>query len=148
MLNPVKRVREEHHLTMKALASLAGVGEQNVVKAEAGMGSLPPSIVDAICTLTGETAERILVEYESWIQQELMEVKLPSGQSDKMILDRATFVDWKESVCSLNNMPSTTVGFCKLFKMHPYVIEKWESGKLKSAPLQLVQRLAHMRGIL
>lgn len=148
MINPIKKVREEHHLTMKALASLAGVTEQNIVRAEGGMfGSLPPSIIDAISTLTGEKPERINMEYETWVAQELMEVKLPSGQSDKMILDRSTFIEWKAAVCALNDVPNTTVGFCKVFKMHPYVIDKWESGKLKSAPLQLIQRLAHMRGI-
>lgn len=149
MMNPIKRVREENKLTIRAFASLAGVGEQVIIKAESGMGaSLPPSIIQAINILTGDTPDDIMAEYEEWIQQELKEVKLPSGQSDRMILDRVTFVDWKESVCALNGMPNTTVGFCKLFKLHPYVIDKWESGKLKSAPLQLVQRLAHMRGII
>lgn len=148
-MNPVKKVREESHLTMKAFASLAGVTEQNVVRAEGGMfGSLPPSIIEAIKALTGLAYEDIVAAYEEWVEAELKEVKLPHPSSDKMILDRATFVDWKYTVCALNDTPNTTVGFCKLFKMHPYVIDKWESGKLKSAPLQLVQRLAHMRGIL
>lgn len=149
MLNPIKRVREDHHLTMKALASLAGVTEQNVVRAESGMfGSLPPSIVDAISTLTGDSADRVHINYQLWVEAELKEVELPTAVSDKMILDRVTFKDWKKAVCALNGMPDTTVGFCKLFKLHPYVIDKWEGGKLKSAPLQLVQRLAYMRGIL
>lgn len=149
MMNPIKKVREEHNLTMKAFASLAGITEQNVVRAEGGMfGSLPPSIIDAVIALTGREYFNVQQEYEEWVEAELKEVKLPYATSDKMILDRATFIDWKKAVCILNGMPDTTVGFCKLFKMHPYVIDKWISGKLKSAPLQLVQRLAHMRGIL
>jgi len=149
MMNPIKEVREQNKLTMKAFASLAGIGEQNVVKAEAGMGaSLPPSIVEVICRLTGETPTQVMDNYEAWIQQELSEVKLPPASSDFMVANREQFTEWKNTVCYLNQVPNTTVGFCKIFKLHPYVIDKWESGKLKSAPLQLVQRLARMRGIL
>lgn len=111
-------------------------------------GSLPPSIIDAITTLTGLDSRDIVTAYEEWVEQELKEVKLPPGEFDKRILDREDFRGWKAAVCHLNGMPDTTVAFCKLFKMHPYVIDKWISGKLKSAPLGLIQRLAHMRGII
>ena len=149
MINPIKEVREANALTQRAFASLAGVTEQIIIRAESGMfGSLPPSVVRAVQVYTGESNLAIIRHYEAWVEQELKEVKLPNGMSDKMILSRAEFIDWKKAVCILNGVPDTSVGFCKLFKMHPYVIEKWESGKLRSAPLQLVQRLAHMRGII
>lgn len=148
-MNPIKEVRLDHNLTQKAFASLAGVTEQIVIRAEGGMfGTLPPSMINAIKVFTGESSLVIVDKYEDWVERELKEVKLPDASSDHMILDRITFLDWKSTVCALNNVPNTGVGFCKLFKMHPHVIDKWESGKLKSAPLQLVQRLAHMRGIL
>lgn len=148
-MNPIKEVRLDHNLTQKAFASLAGVTEQIVIRAESGMfGTLPPSMINAIKVFTGESSLVIVDKYEAWVEKELKEVKLPAGSSDNMILERISFIDWKVVVCSLNNVPPTTVGFCKLFKMHPHVIDKWESGKLKSPPLQLVQRLAHMRGIL
>ena len=149
MMNPIKKVREESKLTMKAFASLAGVTEQNVVRAESGMfGSLPPSILKAVRALTGLDERDTLAAYEEWVEEELKNVRLPDPHSDRMILDRVSFIEWKNNVCTLNDMPHTTVAFCKLFKLHPYVIDKWEGGKLKSAPLQLVQRLAHMRGII
>jgi transcriptional regulator with XRE-family HTH domain len=148
-MNPIKEVRLDHNLTQRAFASLAGVTEQIVIRAESGMfGTLPPSIVNAVRVFTGQPSMVIIDNYEAWVEKELKEVKLPAASSDHMILDRIQFVEWKVVTCSLNDVPATTVGFCKLFKMHPHVIDKWESGKLKSAPLQLVQRLAHMRGIL
>lgn len=148
-MNPVKEVRTAHKLTMKAFASLAGITEQNVVKAEAGMGaSLPPSIVDTIARLTGDPVVVIMDKYEQWIDKELKHVELPSAKHDYMAVDQKLFKEWKDSVCVMNGVPETTVGFCKVFKLHPYVIDKWESGKLKSAPLQLVQRLSRMRGII
>ena len=149
MKNPVKEVREEHNLTQKAFASLAGVTEQVVLRAESGMfGELPPSMVQAVHTLTGEDSDEITASYSRWVEYELSQVKLPDGSADKMVLDRSTFIEWMGTVCAMNDTPNTSVGFCKLFKMHPYVIDKWISGRLKSAPIQLIQRLAHMRGIL
>lgn len=148
-MNPIKQVREDNHLTQRAFASLAGVSEQVVIRAEAGLfGTLPPSIIKAVQTFTHDSDRAITVAYERWIEKELTEVKLPNRESDSMILYRSGFTEWKDTVCALNNVPHTTWGFCGLFKMHPYVIEKWESGKMKSPPLQLVQRLAHMRGIM
>jgi DNA-binding XRE family transcriptional regulator len=147
--NPVKVVREEHNLTQRAFASLAGVTEQVVIRAESGMfGSLPPSIIEAVRTLNEWPSERITLEYESWVTKELSEVELLDPKLDEMILNPKEFKDWMKAVCALNGVPNTSVGFCKLFKMHPYVIDKWISGRLKSAPIQLIQRLAHMRGIL
>lgn len=147
--NPVKRTREEHNLTQKAMASLAGVTEQVVLRAEQGMfGELPPSMIEAVSTLTGEDSDYITKSYKQWVDMELSKVRLPDGSADKMVLDRETFIEWMNTVCAMNDTPNTSVGFCKLFKMHPYVIDKWISGRLKSAPIQLIQRLAHMRGIL
>ena len=149
MKNPVKEVREEHNLTQKAMASLAGVTEQVVLRAESGMfGELPPSIIQAVRTLTGDDSDEITETYKNWVEYELKQVRLPDGSADKMVLDRETFIEWMNTVCAMNDTPSTSVGFCKLFKMHPYVIDKWIGGRLKSAPIQLIQRLAHMRGIL
>lgn len=111
-------------------------------------GTLPPSVVKAVQTFTGESYNDIVNTYERWVDKELMEVVLPHPEADSLIADPESFKNWKSTVCLLNDVPSTTVGFCKVFKLHPYVIEKWESGKMKQPPIQLVQRLAHMRGIL
>lgn len=149
MQNPVREVREEHKLTIKAFASLAGVTEHVVIRAEGGMfGSLPPSILRSVEVLTGDKPDQITAAYERWVEYELSQVQLPAAKLDHMIEEPISFQDWMVIVCDLNDVPKSAISFCKLFKMHPYVIEKWINGKLKSAPLQLVQRLAHMRGIL
>lgn len=131
------------------MASLAGVTEQVVIRAESGMfGSLPPAVIEAIRVLTGDSSEDITKAYDEWVNIELSQVILPEPEYDKAILNGDDFIGWMATVCGLNDVPNTSVGFCKLFKMHPYVIDKWISGRLKSAPIQLIQRLAHMRGIL
>lgn len=146
--NPIKEIRTDLGLTQEALASIAGTTTQVIQKSEMGLfGSLPPNVIKALVILTGRAHLQIESQYNAWVEESLKEVKLPNG-ADKMILDPIQFMEWKQTVCGLNGVSDTTYSFCKLFKIHPYVIEKWEGGKLKSAPLDLITRVAKIRGLI
>lgn len=143
-MNPIKQIREEAHLSQREAASIAGITEQVVLKSEQGMyPTLPPSILEAFATISGETKQTIEFRYEKWIDDELRKVKLPVTIN---IEHPSEFLHFRSVVTKLNDVPDTTNSFCKLFKMNPYVIQKFEAGRLKQTPLQLVERIAYIKG--
>lgn len=142
-MNPLKQIRESAHLTQREAASIAGITEQVVLKAENGMyPTLPPSILGAFASISGEAKEVIEYRYEAWIDQELRKVKLSSVGFETP----ESFIVWRGIVCKMNDVPDTTNSFAKLFKINPYVIQKFEAGRLKQTPLQLVERIAYIKG--
>jgi DNA-binding XRE family transcriptional regulator len=143
-MNPIKEIREGAHLSQREAASIAGITEQVVLKAEHGMyPTLPPSILKAFASISGEEANTIEYRYEKWIDEELRKIKLPSSVD---IAHPSEFLHFRSVVTKLNGVPDTTNSFCKLFKMNPYVIQKFEGGRLKQTPLQLVERIAYIKG--
>lgn len=146
--NPVKKIRKDLNLTQREAASIAGVTEQVILKTEQGLyPTMPPSVLYSFGHLSNLSVGLIEAMYEDWINQELRTVKLPQavGLYDAWT-SRYEFRGWRTVVCRLNDVSDTVNSFCKLFKMNPYVIQKYESGKLKQTPLQLVERVAYMRG--
>lgn len=147
--NPIKKIREELNLTQKEYAKLACVTEQVVLKAEQGLyPTLPPSIMRVAVTESNLSVGLIEAMYEDWILQELRDVKLPTTfvPSQVGFYTPDQFIGWRAVVCRMNGVPNSVNGFCKLFKINPYVIQKYEGGKMKSIPLQLVERIAFIRG--
>lgn len=145
LVNPIKRIRETAGKTQKDYASLAGITEQVVLKVEQGLyPTLPPSIhrVAAMLSIT-ETMEGIEDEYEEWIKQELKSVKLPNTI---LPVSPSDMVTWRSIVCRLNEQPNSVVALCKLLKINPYVIQKFEAGRMKQTPLQLAERIAYIKG--
>ncbi len=146
--NPIKRLRTELGMTQSTAASIAGVTEQVILKTEQGLyPTMPPSVLYSFAELSGLSVGIIAAMYDDWINEALLTVKLPQAVGlDEAYLNRFEFHGWKTVVCRLNGVPDTVNSFCKLFKMNPYVIQKYESGKLKQAPLQLVERVAFIKG--
>lgn len=146
MINPIKSFRAEFGLTQHALASLAGVTDQVVLKAEQGLyPTIQPSIESVMVSMSKVNTTIIRLEYEKWIEQELKEVKLPPSSTDEAIKRPGTFDIWMVDICTINNVDSSINSFCKLLKLHPYVIQKWASGRMKHVPVQLVERVAFIR---
>lgn len=142
-VNPIKEIRVNHNQTQKSLASIAGITEQVILKAEAGLyPTLPPSVLRALATVSGESKDSIESKYEAWIDSELRSVVLPKHTGFET---PAGFIGWRSVVCRMNDVADNTNSFCKLFKMNPYVIQKFEAGKLKQTPMQLVERIAFIR---
>ncbi len=143
--NPVKDARLSVGLTQREMASLAGVTEQVVLKTEQGLyPSIPPSMYGVLKVLDPNAdLDQVAFQYENWILQELGHVKLPSvGSYDTPV----GFISWRAHVCLLNNVQNSVSGFCKLMKINPYVIQKYEAGRLKQTPVQLVERIAYIKG--
>ena len=146
--NPIRKIREELGLTQSALADVAGVTEQVILKTEQGLyPTIPPSTMRAMAHLSNLSVGLIEALYEDWINQELRKVKLPTGNVlAEAWNSRHTFHGWRVVVCRLNSVPDSVNSFCKLFKMNPYVIQKYETGKMRQTPLQLVERVAYIKG--
>ena len=143
-MNPIKLIRESNHLSQKAAASLCGITEQVILKTEQGLyPTMPPSVLGAFAELGGCTQNELEYRYEKWIDEELLKVKLPTTID---IAHPSEFLHFRTIVCGINNMPDSVNAFCKLFKMNPYVIQKFEAGRLKQTPLQLVERIAYIKG--
>lgn len=144
-MNPIKAYRAEYYLSQRDLSSLCGITEQVVLKAEQGVfPTMPPSLLEGLHTLTGDSKTHIEFSYEDWIKRELRSVDLPTGR-DAAIKDPVFFKIWMKDMCDLNNVPTTINSFCSLIKIHPYVIQKYVSGKMKEAPRQLLERIEYIR---
>lgn len=147
MDNPIKAIRDELHLTQKEAASLCGVTEQVILKTEQGLyPTIGPSVLLSMAELSGVSVGIIEAQYEEWLQQELKTVKLLPPEMDQAYKDFRNFPLWREMTCHLNGVPNSVNSLCKLFKLNPYVIQKYEAGRLKQAPLQLEERIAYIRG--
>lgn len=147
-MNPIKAYRNEYNLSQRDLASLCGITEQVVLKAEQGVfPTMPPSLLEGLATLTSDSKTNIEQSYEDWIKRELRSVDLPADRhTDNLLRDFVLFKDkYLPTVCRLNNVPVTISSFCALIKIHPYVIQKYVSGKMKETPRQLLERIEYIR---
>lgn len=146
--NPIKKIRTELHMTQREAADVCEVTEQVVLKTEQGLyPTVPPSVLFAFASLSNLSVGLIEASYEDWINQELRKVKVPTNTFMTDFWNSATtFPEWRGLVCALNDVPNSVNAFCKLFKMNPYVIQKYEGGKLKATPVQLVERVAYIKG--
>lgn len=141
MKNPVKEIRSEYKLTQVALASICGVTSQVIQKVESGaFYEIPANVLKALVSLTGRSALSITDDYEEWAVGELATVKLPT--KEHMHYERPDlFRLWRGLICEINDVPDTIIAFATLFKIHPYVIEKFEKGRMDKVPKQLVERV-------
>lgn len=147
MENPIIAFRKDRRETQRTLADIAGITEQVVLKAEQGMyPTLPPALLEALTQITGFSKYRIENEYEGWIQDELRKVKLPSV-GNQMVTDYVLFNEWRSAVCGINGVPDNINSFCRLLKIHPYVIQKYSAGKMKGVPIQLIERIGQIKGV-
>lgn len=148
-MNPIKAYRAEYHLSQRDLSSLCGITEQVVLKAEQGVfPTMPPSLLEGLHTLTGDSKANIEASYEDWIKRELKNVTLPPDYADNWLRDFILFKDrYLMTVCEMNGVPVTINSFCSLMKIHPYVIQKYVSGKMKEAPRQLLERIEYIRSV-
>lgn len=146
--NPVKTLRVSCGLTQRALASLAGVTEQVVLKTEQGLyPSIPPSMYAVARVLDPSIDLDVMAfQYEQWILQELNTVRLPLASESVQYDTPVGFINWRAHVCLLNHVQNSVNGFCKLMKINPYVIQKYEAGRLKQVPVQLIERIAYIKG--
>lgn len=135
-------------MSQREAAVICEVTEQVVLKTEQGLyPTIPPSVLFAFSNLSNLSVGLIEASYEDWIMQELRKVALPKNTFMTDFWQSATtFREWRGLVCALNDVPNSVNSFCKLFKMNPYVIQKYEGGKLKSTPVQLTERVAYMKG--
>lgn len=146
-MNPIKAYRNEYHLSQRDLSSLCGVTEQVVLKAEQGVfPTMPPSLLEGLHSLSGDSKTNIELSYEDWIKRELRNVELPDYSADNLLRDFILFKDrYMPDVCKLNNVPISVSSFCATLKIHPYVIQKYISGKMKETPRQLLDRVYYIR---
>lgn len=147
MENPITIIRKDYRETQSSIARRAAITEQVVLKAEQGMyPTLPPALLQALSDITGVNKRQLESSYEYWIDDELKKVKLPNT-GNQMVTDYILFNEWRSAVCGMNHVPDNINSFCKLLKIHPFVIQKYSAGKMKGVPVQLIQRIAQIKGL-
>lgn len=149
-INPLKTFRETHGITQKDMASVANVQISVVSRTENGTyAAIPPSILYAVKlmgSLTAADISQLTQNYALWVENELRKVVLPV-----QIIDPDTdttpeqFEVWRELVCKINGIPNTQISFAGLMKVNTYIIEKFEGGKMKQIPAQILERIRFIR---
>lgn len=143
-MNPIKTIRTTRNITQHEFANIAGVGEQVVMKTELGLyPNIPPSVLRVAAQLGQIPASVVEADYQAWIKEELRSVKLPNTPLPKTPKE---FIKWRHTLCGLNDEPDSQYALARLLKLNPYVIQKYEAGKMKQTPLQIAERVALIRG--
>lgn len=154
--NPIKKIREDHNLTVADFASLAGCSTQVVMRSEAAMyPSLNPTVIKTCLALEPSLTENdLLAEYDWYIKEELRKVKLPDyidGLDDrnlKSYLDaRTNMLAFRTALTYVNNMPDSNYSLCKLLKVHTYPIERFLKGRKDTAPIHIYERIRQIRDL-
>lgn len=148
MTNPIAQLRKEANLSQKSLSSIAGVTEQVVSRTELGtFGEIPPSIVEALITLDKNLdVMQLNRDYDNWIESEIKKCRLPDVEldpSERTSVD--DWIEWRMKFSVLNRIPGTVISFCGKFKIHPYVISKWEKGRMAQIPDGVIDRVKLIR---
>jgi len=127
--NPVAKAREHAGFTQANLAAVAGITKTAVTNLEAGIiKDVPISVLDLLDpTFDGEFTGELAVQYHDWIAatRKANSIYLHSGIERLLSVDSALYGSW---VGLRVNISSSTVGFCKLFCLHPYVLNVYEKG--------------------
>lgn len=132
MINPVTKFREERGLSLSEMAELANVTEQVIRNAEFGLfNHLPPSIERGMVKMAGRTARLARLDYDEWLLHSVSNSKIELPKIDSV----PTFVRWRYGVSD------TVLGFCKLLKVQPTIVQNYEYGKTKNLPYIIVDRV-------
>jgi DNA-binding transcriptional regulator YiaG len=141
MTNPLKELRLERGWTQEDLAGFAGVTRHAVLRTEQGVYALPPpailSVFQQRTELSMLTMERQYVDWVKWTRRHTG-LKLSSKASKQAVsvMSGPEFLTWRYGLGITRRME-----FCRLFCVHPAVVEKYEKGQQHKMPDQLREAL-------
>lgn len=138
-------MRLETGWTQAELGEIAGVTRHAVIRTEQGVYALPPPAILSVFLrrFPGESILTLETVYVAWVEETRRHnaskylnreppVTLVSGD-----MAGVDFLLWR-----LNTMRITSrMEFCRLFCVHPAVVEKYEKGQQKHMPDQLQHAL-------
>ena len=155
--NPLVIIRESIALSQDDLANSAGITRQIVTMTEAGIYSeIPPAILNALSDDFGIDTAALNLEYKKWVTQqicalnvrEITSIERISELNKKDILHVRipvgikSFREWRNVLCESNGYHMDSLSsFARMVKIQPVTIRKYETGKTKKLPVQLVERL-------
>ena len=130
--NPVTKFREDRGLSLSEMAELSNVTEQVIRNAEHGLfNHLPPSIERGMVKVAGKSARLARIEYDEWLLNTLEKSKLELPPVGSV----RTFVRWRYAISD------SVLGFCKLLKVQPTIVQNYEYGKTRNLPSIIVDRV-------
>lgn len=153
--NPVERYAHEEFPVDSAITSLAnaaGVTYGTVHKTIQGLYSaIPKSLVTYIARHSDYPADYWQGEYIKWKSEQLNTLRedIREGRIEAAALfvpaariatDYASFTAWR------NSLSYSQMDFCKTFLIHQTILNNYESGKMKSLPFSIRERL-HFLGM-
>ena len=147
--NPIKVIRENHNLSQKAFASLAGVTENIVVRSELGMfPEMNPSIFSTLKVLEpNKDPLRILDEYELFILASLANVKMPYYPKKPELDSIDDMLHFRKALTEANDVSNTNYSMCKLLKVNIYPLDRFLKGRQDEAPSNIYERILRIKGL-
>lgn len=120
MINPLAKARKSLGLTQEELAHRAGVSKVLIMRLEQGLLTKPTvSVLNALFRDPIEQA-KALDDFDVW------KVVVRKQNVGKL---RAALVNWNGDWLVLRSgVADSKAGFCKLFCIHPQVLDNFESG--------------------
>lgn len=143
MENPLRSLRRRQGWTQRELAEFSGVTRHAVLRTEQGVYALPPpAILSAISQRLPDSSVPYLEEaYRRWQTQQRILVRAHLFSDAPGIPREATsseFLNYRIFTLGL----TSRMEFCRLFCVHPAVVEKYEKRQQLSMPDQLQQALS------
>lgn len=140
-MNPIKRVRQTHGLSIDKLAKEIGVHSQALYLLECGVyPKILPVVLHYFVEYLGCSEDELTRDYNSWLTRQRFALR------DRIIIDRQAF--WKIPTFSMHpfawfrqslDIPEarSRMGFSKTFLVHPASLYSLEKGITKGLPTQL-----------
>lgn len=140
-LNPLKALRLSAGWTQQELADFGGITRHAVLRTEQGVYALPPPAILSVFSqrLPGSSIPYLETEYKAW-QRRMRQATsrlMPDAPGISGAATSSQFRDWRIFTLGI----SSRMEFCRLFCVHPAVVEKYEKGQQARMPDQLQEAL-------
>lgn len=139
--NPIKRIRKEHKITQVQLASASDIERLTIIRTEQGLYEhIPGAIEKGLSDLVPSLDLRLVRVQYAQFQRHTRALHGPLSV-DRLRFDRV--VDGDAHVLTRLREASnwTQIGLCKKLCVNAGLIHKWESGKQRLAPRQLLDAM-------
>jgi transcriptional regulator with XRE-family HTH domain len=141
--NPVKRLRKEHKITQQQLADAGDLQRLTVLRTEQGLyEEIPGAVMDGLARLVPSLDRGLVARDYSAFQRHMRALYGPlSVNRLRFDLVRAAIIKGHPLVELREKSGWTQIGLCKNLCVNAGLIHKWESGKQKEVPRQLLDAL-------
>lgn len=141
-MNPVKRLRKEHNITQQQLADAGDLQRLTVLRTEQGLyEEIPGAVMDGLARLVPSLDKGLVAREYAAFQRHQRALYGPLSVN-RLRFDAVRPQDNRHALVRLREASGwSQIGLCKNLCVNAGLIHKWESGKQKEAPRQLLDAL-------